>query len=496
MSATETELVAVAPGHVDHTSHTRKPLPWRGNARTTTIVGLLASDLFAWLACTAALKLIAAAVGITFIVVWISWFIPVFWVSVRAVMRRYPAVGMAPSEEVRRSFLAATAAVAAKLIALLAIGETTSIVLFSLTPWLVVPFVEWYCRAFTRAALRRRNLFGVPVLILGTGSNARRAIRELKAQPDMGLVPVACFGDEAGAMAEGHIEGVPVLGSLDDAITYRFDYGITHGMLALTRREAGPTRLIELLDQFAECIPSIYIFPNLVGLANMSVRPLPLGPYLGLSVSHARFSELNSALKRAFDIAMAIPVTLIAAPVIAMGAAAVKLNSPGPAFYSQTREGRNGRPIRIWKLRTMVVDADARLAVHLTANAEARFEWERTLKLRNDPRIIPRVGRFLRRASVDELPQLWNVLNGSMSLVGPRVMARGEVELYSLRGQRLRRDVPPGLTGLWQVSHRNNSDLRIREVADSYYVENWSIWMDLWILLRTVRVVVVAEGAY
>ena len=144
----------------------------------------------------------------------------------------------------------------------------------------------------------------------------------------------------------------------------------------------------------------------------------------------------------------------------------------------------------------MVPNAGGKLREYLAQNPEAEIEYERTLKLRNDPRIIPRVGSLLRRASLDELPQLFGVLAGTMSLVGPRVMPRAEVDRFSLRGQRLRRDVPPGITGLWQVSHRNNGDLRIREVADSYYVDNWSIWMDLWILLRTVRVVLGRQGAY
>jgi lipopolysaccharide/colanic/teichoic acid biosynthesis glycosyltransferase len=160
------------------------------------------------------------------------------------------------------------------------------------------------------------------------------------------------------------------------------------------------------------------------------------------------------------------------------------------------REGVEGRLIRIHKIRTMVPDAERRLAEYLATNPAARFEWERTLKLRHDPRIIPGIGNFLRRASIDELPQLFNVLRGDMSLVGPRIMPTREVEMYSAAGRELRRDVPPGLTGFWQVTSRNNSDLKVREVADSFYVSNWSVWLDGWILLRTVRVVLAGSGAY
>ena len=133
---------------------------------------------------------------------------------------------------------------------------------------------------------------------------------------------------------------------------------------------------------------------------------------------------------------------------------------------------------------------------YLAANPAARFEYERTLKLRHDPRIIPRIGHLLRRSSIDELPQLWNIVRGDMSLVGPRIMPTREIELYSPAGQTLRRNVPPGLTGLWQVTARSNSDLKVREVADSFYVSNWSVWLDAWILLRTVRAVLAGSGAY
>jgi lipopolysaccharide/colanic/teichoic acid biosynthesis glycosyltransferase len=144
----------------------------------------------------------------------------------------------------------------------------------------------------------------------------------------------------------------------------------------------------------------------------------------------------------------------------------------------------------------MVVGAEAKLAEHLASNEEARFEYERTMKIRNDPRIIPGIGRLVRKTSIDELPQLWSILKGDMSLVGPRVMPTWEIELYSGSGRELRRDMLPGLTGFWQVEHRNDSDFQIREIADSFYVANWSVWLDLWIILRTVRVVLTGSGAF
>jgi len=303
---------------------------------------------------------------------------------------------------------------------------------------------------------------------------------------------VAVFGD-------GHadsVEGVPVLGRVDEAETHRFPYPVSHAILALGRQEADLERLAALNARLPKRFLNLYVVADLAGPANMWLRPRPIGPYLALEMQHLRFSRRQQRIKRAFDLAVAVPVFVLALPMIALGALAVKLASPGPAFFSQLREGRDGKPIRIWKLRTMVTDADRRLAEHLARDPAARHEWERTLKLRNDPRVIPKVGAFLRRSSIDELPQLWSIIRGDMSLVGPRIMPTHEVNRYSDAGRALRRDVPPGLTGLWQIMYRNNSDLRIREIADAYYVNNWSVWLDGWILLRTVRVVVMSSGAY
>jgi lipopolysaccharide/colanic/teichoic acid biosynthesis glycosyltransferase len=251
------------------------------------------------------------------------------------------------------------------------------------------------------------------------------------------------------------------------------------------------------MEALAKPYPALQIVADLASPTNLLVTPRPIGPYLSLEFHHHRFSRNQKIIKRLFDLAIAGPAFLAVLPSIGIAVMLVKIFDPaGPVFFSQTREGAGGKPIRIWKIRTMVVGAERRLAEHLAANTAARFEYERTLKLRDDPRIIPKVGKYLRRYSIDELPQLWNIIRGDISLVGPRVMLGHEVERFSEKGRELRRDVPPGLTGFWQVMYRNNSDLQIWEVADSYYVNNWSIWLDGWIVLRTARVVLTGAGAY
>jgi exopolysaccharide production protein ExoY len=204
------------------------------------------------------------------------------------------------------------------------------------------------------------------------------------------------------------------------------------------------------------------------------------GPACGFYESYA---------KRALDISSVLLALPILLPLILLLALLVRLDG-GPAFYVQERVGRNGRLFRLWKLRTMVVGADKRLADHLARNSEARAEWHERQKLRDDPRIT-RVGRFLRKTSLDELPQLLNVFRGEMSLVGPRPMMPDQQALYP--GQEYYR-LRPGLTGFWQISDRNRTAFAGRARFDADYAARLSLLTDLLVLARTVRIVLRGTG--
>ncbi len=171
----------------------------------------------------------------------------------------------------------------------------------------------------------------------------------------------------------------------------------------------------------------------------------------------------------------------------------VKLTSRGPVFYRQNRLGQGGRPIRVWKFRSMYADADARLAAILAADPAKKAEWEANYKLADDPRVTP-LGRFLRKTSIDEFPQLFNVFVGDMALVGPRPIVADEVKYYGA-AYDIFASVHPGVTGLWQASGRSGTDYARRVALDTYYVLNWSPWMDVWILFRTVSAVLFMRGA-
>jgi lipopolysaccharide/colanic/teichoic acid biosynthesis glycosyltransferase len=204
-------------------------------------------------------------------------------------------------------------------------------------------------------------------------------------------------------------------------------------------------------------------------------------------------SNCNSVLKKVIDYALCIPLFIFSLPIMCIVALAVKIVSPGPTLFIQERIGLNGQLIKVIKFRTMYTDADERLKTYLQKNPEREAEWLQFFKLDNDPRVIPWIGTFLRKSSLDELPNLWNVLRRDLSLVGPRPFPHYHLAEFDHEFQQLRQTVWPGITGLWQVK-RGDTDVQI--FLDTYYIRNWSIWMDLKILIYTIPVVLFAKKAH
>jgi Undecaprenyl-phosphate galactose phosphotransferase WbaP len=198
--------------------------------------------------------------------------------------------------------------------------------------------------------------------------------------------------------------------------------------------------------------------------------------------------------KRIIDLTLVVLSGFIVIPLSLLLSIMIQLDSPGKILYKHERIGKNGRMFTLWKFRTMFINADEILEGYLEQNPHAQIEWQQTQKIKSDPRIT-RMGKLLRRTSLDELPQLWNILKGEMSLVGPRPIVQSELVHYGGLANPCF-SVRPGLTGLWQVSGRNNTTYEERVQFDEYYVNNWSIRLDIYILLRTILVVLRADGAY
>ncbi len=219
-----------------------------------------------------------------------------------------------------------------------------------------------------------------------------------------------------------------------------------------------------------------------------------IGSAIGIEIRRSLLAR-NLVVKRAMDLLIGTIMLLSALPIVAATAAAVWCVDRHNPFYAQARIGLGGRIVRVWKVRSMFKDAESRLEQHLASDPVARAEWERSFKLSRDPRILPGLGQFIRRTSLDELPQLWNIVRGDMSLVGPRPFPAYHLAGFDEPFRALRSSVTPGLTGYWQITCRSDSTLEIQKNADTFYVRNWSIWFDLYILLHTMPAVVFGKGA-
>lgn len=216
---------------------------------------------------------------------------------------------------------------------------------------------------------------------------------------------------------------------------------------------------------------------------------LPVGSETRTSNPQTPSGAYGNGLKRVFESTLILAAAPVVVPLIMLMALLVAMDGGNP-FYTQKRLGRGGKVFRIWKLRSMVVDADRQLQAYLDRDPEAREQWERTQKLKSDPRVT-RVGKLIRKTSMDELPQLFNVLNGTMSLVGPRPMMLSQQDMYHGRAYYQLR---PGITGLWQISARNESEFVARVRYDNQYAKSMSLRTDVGILTRTVSVVLRGTG--
>ncbi len=335
--------------------------------------------------------------------------------------------------------------------------------------------------------LRRRGLFIRRVLIIGTNDEGRYVAEQLRAAPQAGMEIVG-FLDPRGS-ADPPVEGLPVWRGLNALGELVRQQGIEEVIVVPTalRRE----ELLELYrDWGKEKRPRIRLSSGLYELFTTGVQVQEVGFVPLVSLNRTRITGMDALMKGVLDYVGATLLLVLLSPLLLFIALLIRMDSPGPVIHRRRVVGLNGRVFDAYKFRTMIVDADAYLENH----PELKREWEETGKIRNDPRVT-RVGKWLRRTSLDELPQLVNVLKGQMSLVGPRMITPAELARFG-RWQHNLLTVKPGLTGLWQVSGRADLSYEERVRLDMYYIRNYTIWLDLRLLLHTVRVVLQGKGAY
>ncbi len=405
----------------------------------------------------------------------------------------YPGYGMTEPEELRRQILAATYSGAFYLVGAIAFtGDSSTQLPIAVLTTIFACVLLPLGRATAKRVLRALGLWGRAVVILGSGLVASTIARTLTHRSLDGLNPIAVFADDVHGTSAEMVGGVPLIGPISAANTFARREGVHHAIVAMDPVTSS-SRLTKL-DPKDNPFTIVQYVPDLPGLPVLGVRAASLDNLLALQVRNELASPFNRAVKRALDLTGVVVGGLLISPLLLALALAVVLDSRGPALFAHTRVGRNGRRVRVWKFRTMVADAATQLERHLAADPALRAEWEATHKLKDDPRVT-RVGRFLRRFSLDELPQLWNVLIGEMSLVGPRPIVDDEVAKYR-DAFDLYTMVRPGMTGYWQISGRSDTDYDQRVELDSFYVRNWSVWLDVIVLIKTVSAVLKRDGAY
>lgn len=344
-------------------------------------------------------------------------------------------------------------------------------------------------RLFTLGVCRKSDWWYQPVVLVTTSPQAESTGQSLLRAAYLGYRTVGVLAP-GEFLSERMLAGIPVFGNLGDAPEVA-RLGI-HTAILEARAEEFP-QILELLRHDFRYLMTIRSYSE-VGVERVQIRSL--GDILGLEYTNSLLIPRNRYTKRFVDLSLGVPLFLVSLPVVVISLVAVKARSPGKGMFYQVREGRGGRSFRMPKIRTMVPNAEAELTDRLKGDSELDDNWNMRYKLIDDPRVIPGVGTFLRRFSIDELPQLWTVIRGDMSLVGPRPLPEYHLAALSDDGRRVREEVRPGITGLWQIRDRGTLDIAEQEARDSYYVRNWTVWLDLYVIGRTVGAVLTGKGAH
>ncbi len=396
------------------------------------------------------------------------------------VMDLYPGVLLNPVEEFRRLTIAITLGMSLVVVATFLVKEASaySRVIFVAAVPLSVG-LDLGARWLVRRVCPGASWWGIPTILIGPVDEADVILRRIQADPAIGIRVVA------------------VVHADRTRLPHRAEECVARGTIpyALVVVPSGAkTEWVRNAERLVWNCKKIIVIPQSLGLLWSGMYVRDCCGIVGLAVRRQLLGQGSRWIKRAMDFGLALGGGLLILPAFAIIAALVKSSSRGPGFYWQLRIGEGGRTFRAWKFRTMVENAEETLEQCLLKHPERQAEWSASHKMRNDPRVT-KIGRFLRQTSLDELPQIWNVIRGEMSLVGPRPIVHHEVEKYAGEFE-LYQKVRPGITGLWQVSGRSETTYEQRVAMDVHYVRNWSVWLDIYLLAKTVGVVLRRQGAY
>ena len=412
----------------------------------------------------------------------------------------YPGIMVSPSDEVRKLSICSafcfigiilsiivqngdgffSAAVAERILK----DTSKKAAIFSFC--LAIPFTTIFLPGFREVARHIYGHFkwwGVPAVIYTTGNSADTVIQRLLKRKALGYKPAIIIDSTATDCSMK--DGIPVFPDSKEILEI---IRHLHIKVAILCDYEGNIKPVASYYRY-----TITCSKNQDSLTT-SLHLRDMGGILAFSATHELTKKYNLLIKRLIDILLIVIFLPVLIPVMLVLALGVKLTSPGPVFYGHKRVGKRGKEIKCWKFRSMYKNSQEMLEEILRTNPEMKEEWERERKFVNDPRVT-KFGSFLRKTSLDELPQLFNILSGQMSFVGPRPVTRDEIEKYGDSAEYVL-SVTPGLSGMWQISGRSDTGYEERINLDSFYIQNWSLWLDIWILIKTVWVVINGKGAY
>ena len=480
----KSELNQAAPEHSGGV-HGRSRVCFLMLTDAVALYGILAAVLcvYRWLGGDYSLSILADLWPLPAAVVLCNIFARVYCGSVL-----HPGGGCSPIEELRRLTISVVGGYVL-LFAYLALTRSTEhytrlglcvSMAFSI---LLLPIFRYW----TRVLLKKYGIGQIPVLIAGAGKTGKVVGAELKRDRFFGFKIMGYLEDGRHA-PEPDLPGGEVVGKVDDAVDIARKMDVDYLVAALPV-ERCTIHLDDWLRHFNHVliVPANRVFPILWS------QPLDLCGLGSMEIGNRLRRPLGRFIKTLFECVIATLAVIFLFPVFIILAILVKCSSRGPVIYRAKRLGVNGSTIEVWKFRTMYADADQRLAKLLAENPDLKKEWDENFKLKNDPRVTP-LGKILRKTSLDELPQFVNVLRGEMAVIGPRPIVEKEIDYYGRHYEVFSR-VKPGITGFWQVSGRSDTTYERRIELDMYYINNWSIWLDYYIFLKTIKEVLTCRGA-
>ncbi len=434
----------------------------------------------------------------------INWevFVPLLYTNLIAILITYAITGMYPGfgrtavEEMRQIFysLLLGYAVLGMAVYLQKIGPNFPRTIFVMG-WAFACLLNLAIRIIIRNRGSLLAWWGIPVIILGPVEELRDVIRRLLQCRRLGLKPILLLDEETDTPLQ-HILGVPIIHLRSQMEEIASTNKISYAVLVestnpyRTSEQPGSRPDIRWLSKF---FPTVMVVLANSGISSLWVRTVDLEGRLTLQANYHLLNKQALIVKRGVDLIFGTLIAVLCTPFFLLIAVLIKLDSPGPAMYTQERLGQHGKRINYLKFRTMQMDADQNLQKLLEGDPQARLEYETYHKLASDPRVT-RVGRLLRKFSIDELPQLYHIITGDLSLVGPRAyMPNEHADMGSYAELILQ--VRPGMTGWWQVMGRHTTTFQQRLQLDEYYLSNWSLWLDIYILLKTGWVVISGIGA-